>query len=349
MTITVTLYTRKDCALCEQAKADLEAIQSQIPHRLVEIDVDIDPVLREKYIAEVPVVEVGPYKLKTAFTKSDLLMSLGAARDRKNHLEQLSDPVYQRRVERGQVVSGADRFSMWMSRHWLAAVNLLIFVYVGLPFLAPVLMKVGATLPANVIYIAYSPLCHQLGFRSFFLFGEQPYYPRAAAGIAGAITFNQATGINEDDLLAARGYIGDEKVGYKVAVCQRDVAIYLSIIVFGLLYAATGRRLKPLHWVLWLAIGIFPIGLDGFSQLFSQLNLPFLNSILPYRESTPFLRALTGALFGFSTAWFGLPYVEESMRETREILIRKFLVIDNRKHPAGTMSQMPSGHDADNQ
>jgi uncharacterized membrane protein/glutaredoxin len=333
MTITVTLYTRKDCALCEQAKADLETIQSQIPHQLVEIDVDIDPVLREKYIAEVPVVEVGPYTLKTAFTKADLLMSLGAAHDRKNHLDQIADPAYQRRVERGQVVSRTDRFSMWLSRHWLAAVNLLIFVYVGLPFLAPVLMKVGATLPANIIYTAYSPLCHQLGFRSFFLFGEQPYYPRAAAEVAGAITFNQATGINEDDLLAARAYVGNEQVGYKVAICERDVAIYLAIIAFGLFFAATGRRLKPLHWVLWLAIGIFPIGLDGFSQLFGQLNLPFLNTIFPYRESTPFLRVLTGGLFGFCTAWFGLPYMEESMRETREILIRKFLVIDNRKSP----------------
>jgi uncharacterized membrane protein len=97
------------------------------------------------------------------------------------------------------------------------------------------------------------------------------------------------------------------------------------------LFAATGRRLKSLHWIAWLAIGIAPIGLDGFSQLFSQLNLTFLSTLFPYRESTPFLRVLTGALFGFSTAWFGLPYMEESMRETRELLIRKFLVINNTK------------------
>jgi uncharacterized membrane protein len=298
---------------------------------LVEIDIEIDAVLQEKYAAEVPIVEVGPYKLKTSFTKADLLMSLGAARDRKNHLEQLSDPAYQARVERGKVVSRTDEFSMWLSRHWLAAVNLLIFLYVGLPFLAPVLMKVGATVPAQVIYSAYSPLCHQLAFRSFFLFGEQPYYPRAAAEMQGVITFGQATGLNEDNLLAARSYIGNEQVGYKIAVCERDVAIYIAIIAFGLFFAATGRRLKPLHLILWLAIGIFPIALDGFSQLFSQLNLPFLNAIFPYRESTPFLRVLTGALFGFCTAWFGLPYMEESMRETREVLIRKFLVINNRQ------------------
>ena len=53
MTITVTLYTRKDCAPCQQVKADLEAIQSEIPHTLVEIDVDSDAAVCEKYAAEV--------------------------------------------------------------------------------------------------------------------------------------------------------------------------------------------------------------------------------------------------------------------------------------------------------
>jgi uncharacterized membrane protein len=138
-------------------------------------------------------------------------------------------------------------------------------------------------------------------------------------------------------LLDARSFLGNEQVGYKIAVCQRDVAIYIAIIVFGLLFAITGRRLKPLHWIAWLLIGIVPIGLDGFSQLFSQLNLSFLNldinAIFPYRESTPFLRVLTGALFGFATAWFGLPYMETSMRETREILVRKFLFIEQSSNP----------------
>jgi len=329
--LTVTLYASKDCLPCDQAKADLASIQAQIPHQLVEIDIESDPALREKYAAEIPVVEVGPYKLKTSFTRAELVMTLGAARDRKDQFDQLSGADYQRRVEQAQTVNGADKISLWMSRHWLALVNLLFFLYIGLPFLAPVLMKAGATLPANVIYSAYSPLCHQLGFRSFFLFGEQPYYPRAAAGVPGVIPFGQATGLDENNLFAARAFTGNEQLGYKVAICERDVAIYLAIVFFGLLYGFTGRRLKPLHWAVWLAAGIVPIGLDGFSQLFSQLNLPFLATLLPYRESTPALRVITGFLFGFCTAWFGLPYVEESMRETRELLFRKFIVVDKVK------------------
>ena len=81
-------------------------------------------------------------------------------------------------------------------------------------------------------------------------------------------------------------------------------------------------------WSLWLLLGIAPVGLDGFSQLFSQIGLPFINEIIPYRESTPFLRVLTGALFGFMTAWFGLPYVEESMQETRQQLVKKERIIE---------------------
>lgn len=320
--ITVTLFTRPDCHLCEQAKADLAAIQSQLPHQLLEVDIDGDPALQKRFLTEIPVIEVGPYRLKAPFTRAELLMTLGAARDARDHEKKaaLSAPA-------ASGMNGSDRFSLWMADHWLFVVNLLFIIYLGLPTLAPVLMKVGATAPASVIYTAYSPLCHQLGFRSFFLFGEQTYYPRAAAGIQGVITFGQATGIDENDLLAARAFRGTPQLGYKIAICERDVAIYGAIILFGLLFALTRRKIPPLHWALWLIIAIGPIGLDGFSQLFSQLPIAFITNFLPYRESTPFLRVLTGFLFGFGTAWFGLPYVEESMRETRDLLDRKFSVV----------------------
>lgn len=111
-----------------------------------------------------------------------------------------------------------------------------------------------------------------------------------------------------------------------MALCERDIAIYASILAFGLLFGSTGRRIKSLHWTISLAIGLVPISLDGFSQLFSQFNWDWLASIVPYRESTPFLRIMTGALFGFTTAWFAYPGIEESMNETRQYYIKKFAV-----------------------
>jgi uncharacterized membrane protein len=331
--LTVTLYTRKDCHLCEQAKADLGSLQEKYPHRLVEIDIDADPALQKKYLLEIPVVEVGPYALKSPFDKQKLMMTLGAAGDRRGQLDRLGREDHLERVRRGQSISSGDRLMDWISRNYLAIVNVFVLLYFGLPILAPVFMKAGATLPANVLYTIYKPLCHQFGFRSFFLFGEQAYYPLQEAGIPGVKTFEQVTGFQDLDNPAAfsrfqaRQFTGNETVGYKMALCERDMAIYGSILLFGILYALTGRRLKPLHWMLWVLIGMGPIGLDGFSQLFSQMDWPWLASVLPYRESTPFLRVLTGALFGFTTAWFAYPYMEESMAETRQFFIKKFASI----------------------
>jgi uncharacterized membrane protein len=333
--LNVTLYTRKDCHLCQQAKADLESLQPQHPHRLVEIDIDSDPALLKAYLVEIPVIEVGPYVLKAPFDKQKLSMTLGAAGDRRGQLDKLGREDHHDRVRRGQTISGGDRFMYWISRHYLALVNGFMLLYFGLAMFAPVLMKIGATGPANVLYTIYKPLCHQFGFRSFFLFGEQTYYPLKEAKIPNVRTFDQITGFQDlhnpgaYSRLQARQFTGNETVGYKMALCERDIAIYSAIFLFGVLFAITRRRIKPLHWLAWVVIGMGPIGLDGFSQLFSQMDWPFLASILPYRESTPFLRIFTGVLFGLATAWFAYPYMEETMNENRQFFIKKFAAINH--------------------
>src|SRR4030042_3556130 len=103
-------------------------------------------------------------------------------------------------------------------------------------------------------------MCHELAFRSWFLFGEQPAYPRSSAGVEGLITYTQATGLDENDLWPARQFTGNEIIGYKVSLCQRDVAIYAGILLFGLVFAVARRRIRSLHWVVWLILGILPIG-----------------------------------------------------------------------------------------
>lgn len=331
---TVTLYMRKDCHLCEQARSDLESLQATYPHRLVEIDIDSDPALQKKYLLEIPVIEVGPYVLKAPFDKQKLIITLGAAGDRRGQLDKLGRQDHHDRVRRGQSISGSDRAMYWISRHYLAIFNVVLLFYFGLAMLAPVLMKVGATVPANIIYTIYKPLCHQFGFRSFFLFGEQFFYPLKEAGMANVLTFDEVTGFEDLEnpaaysRLQAREFTGNDVVGYKMALCERDIAIYAAIFLFGIVFALANRRIKPLHWMAWVLIGMAPIALDGFSQLFSQMNWSFLSSILPYRESVPYLRVLTGALFGFATAWFAYPYMEESFGETRQFFIKKFAAIN---------------------
>jgi uncharacterized membrane protein len=324
--ITVTIYICTGQAESEQALIDLQALQETIPHRLVTLDIASESALSEKYGKSAPVVEAGPYQIQAPFSKQDLQVLLGAARDRSTHLEAVGDQRYNERLKKGHIISRADSFSFWLSNHYMLVFNLIVLVYVGLPFMAPVLMKAGADGAASVIYKIYSVLCHQLAFRSWFLFGEQPAYPRALAQVSGWITYEQATGFDSLNLSQARAFLGNAMLGFKIAICERDVAIYGSILLFGLVFSATGRKMRSLPWYVWLIVGIVPIAIDGFSQLPSLTTYSFL-AWLPMRESTPLLRTITGGLFGFTTAWFGYPYVEESMLETRSILARKKAVV----------------------
>ncbi len=328
--VTVTLYRKNDCRDCETALDFLGELQDKYPHHLAVVNVDeLDDAATAEDRISYPYLKIGPYVLRAPFSRANIQVALGASIDRENHLTAVGDTEYQRRINRGHVISRTDRFSLWLSKNLILLVNTLIFIYVGLPFLAPVLMKANLSGPARIIYAMYSPLCHQLGFRSWFLFGEQYFYPRDLAGIPGLKTFEEETGIPTNKILEARAYIGDERVGYKVALCERDTAIYGAMLLFGIIFMITGRKIKPARWYIWLFIGLIPIGLDGFSQLPGLAgNIP---DWLPNRESTPLLRVITGALFGGTTAWYLFPLLEDSMRETRALLGSKMVIADQLK------------------
>ena len=219
-------------------------------------------------------------------------------------------------LEKSEKPSQTNRLGFWFRKHYLAIINILLALYVGLPVLAPILMKNGQTNAANRIYQFYQPLCHQLAYRSFFLFGEQAFYPLEIAEIEGAKSFEQVTGLEAGDMEAASAFVGNEQLGYKIALCQRDMAIYGSLLLFGLVFALSGRKMKALPWLAWLLLALLPMGLDGVSQLLGNMNIPALRWIA-LRESTPFLRVLTGAMFGWFSAWFAIPSIEELVNEKK--------------------------------
>jgi uncharacterized membrane protein len=173
-------------------------------------------------------------------------------------------------------------------RRWLLAVNIVAAVFIALPFLAPALLAAGFDGLANLIYVAYSAVCHQWAFRSYFLFGPELTYDHAT--LAG--------------LIGAGGpfrYVGSPELGYKVAFCERDVAIYLAVLLAGLAYGwrrgPSPGNIDGLSFRMY-ALLILPMALDGFSQLFG------------WRESDVLLRTLTGGLFGAASVWLIYPRVD---------------------------------------
>jgi len=309
--VNVKLFTRKGCQLCDQVEEDLRSLQEQIPHRVLEIDIDSDPALQQKYKDSIPVVEIGPYTLSAPITLQDLQISLAAARD--GH-----EDTKKSQSRSSRVAVRLNRYVLSFARHWLAFINLFVFIYIGLPVAAPILVHAGANGPATVIYKIYAPMCHQLAYRSWFIYGDQLAYPIEAANVSVA-SYESITGLDPNNLEAARDFIGDSQVGYKIGLCQRDMAIWGGIFIFGIFFAILRKRMKPLPMWIWFLVGIVPIALDGGTQLLSSLSLFSFFS----RESTPLIRTLTGLLFGVMNAWLAFPYLEESMIETQALITAK--------------------------
>jgi uncharacterized membrane protein len=307
LSIQLVLYIRSNDPSSAQARAWSDELQSEYPHAVEIRDLASRPEWQEAFGATAPVAEVNGRRLPVPLTEAELKSALALGKAIGAYEKETYVPKPVRALARE-----SDRLAEWFSRHWLAAFNGFIAVYLGLAVLAPVLMKVGAARPASWIYTVYSFTCHQLGYRSFFLFGPQIAYPRDQ--------FAAVTGINPDDLWASRAFIGDSALGYKIALCERDTAIYTFILLGGIAFYFLRGRMKPLHWSLWLLLGVFPIGLDGGTQLLSYL--PFFH--FPFRESTPLLRVLTGSLFGITSVWFAYPYVQQSMDE--DLALKKNLV-----------------------
>lgn len=55
----ITLYTREGCTLCEEARRDILPLAREFSAKLSEIDIDDDPVLRDRYTNDVPVIFLG--------------------------------------------------------------------------------------------------------------------------------------------------------------------------------------------------------------------------------------------------------------------------------------------------
>jgi uncharacterized membrane protein len=128
--------------------------------------------------------------------------------------------------------------------------------------------------------------CHEWPFRAYFLFGPQATY---------SLSELQAHGIT-----AFYDFRGSPELGYKVAFCARNVAIYAAVLAAGLAYARSGRRWRPLAFSGYLAL-VAPLALDGMTQLAG------------WRESSWELRTLTGLLFGAASVWLIYPRLDRAL------------------------------------
>lgn len=217
---------------------------------------------------------------------------------------------------------------------WLLLVIVALAIFNGLPFLAPVFMKLGMDWAGNLVYVGYSPLCHQMAQRSFFLFGP-----------GGFQMYNvDQLPINATGPLAPlilKAFTGNAQIGWKVAWSDRMVSMYGSPLIAAVFYAVARqfRVVKPLAW--WgVALLAMPMGFDGVTHLLSDFagvghGFRDSNAWLAVLTSNVFpasfyagdalgsfnstMRLLTGILFGFGLGWMVFPYMEQAGDEIADL------------------------------
>jgi uncharacterized membrane protein len=202
----------------------------------------------------------------------------------------------------------------------------LMAVFNGLPFLAPLFMKLGWETPGRLIYLAYSFLCHQMAQRSFFLFGPQGFQMYGLAELPV-----KATGPTAE--LALKQFLGNSEMGWKVAWSDRMVAMYLSPLLTAVVYAAVRRRSWVKALPLW-AFGLFllPMLLDGGTHMISDFasgighgfrdSNVWLAVITAHKFPASFysgdelgsfnswMRLLSGLSFGIGLGWLVFPWLD---------------------------------------
>jgi len=213
-----------------------------------------------------------------------------------------------------------ESYSYWLARHWLEAFLVVYGLWVWLPWLAPVLMRIGWDGAGGALYFIYSFFCHQLPERSLFLFGEKPMYSLAEIQAAWQNTVNP---------VILRKFIGNDAMGWKIAWSDRMISFYTSVWIFALIWRPFRKKVKPLPW--W-GFGSFllPMVLDGGAHTISDMAgighgfrdaNQWLATLTGHalREAfyagdalgsfNSWMRLITGLLAGLGIVWFAFPHI----------------------------------------
>ncbi len=231
------------------------------------------------------------------------------------------------------IIKGVDSVALFIVKHWLALFLIVYGAWVWAPFLAPFFMENGMTGAGNGLYFIYSFFCHQLPERSLFFYGTQTMYSLEQIGQVWS-TENQ---------LVLRQFVGNPEMGWKMAWSDRMISTYGGVWLGGVLWAIFGKRVPRLSLVVWVALGVLPLGLDGFTHMVNDIVAG--SSGQGFRDTNDWLRVITlnafsnefyygnmlgsfnswarwitGILFGVTTVFAIFPILKNAMLDTQQDL-----------------------------
>ena len=85
--VNVTVYYEENNSICQEVLDQLEELSKEVEIKVTKLDIHSDFSLEEKFNGLVPLVLIGPYRLKMPLTKTDLLVAINATQDRHEKIK----------------------------------------------------------------------------------------------------------------------------------------------------------------------------------------------------------------------------------------------------------------------
>lgn len=176
---------------------------------------------------------------------------------------------------------------------------LLMGAFCSLIAVTPYLAGKGSPL-APFLYNSFGLLCHQITSRSLCLFHADGYY------VSSCVPDEEFSYSKETEVVV------DGVRGYKFPVCSRDISIYFSMLIGGLLFPFFWRIEKTEWPSKWILLGAsVPIAIDGGMQL------------LGIWESSNLARVATGAVIGVVLPFYIIPMLNMLAKAIMETVKRE--------------------------
>ena len=97
---------------------------------------------------------------------------------------------------------------------------------------------------------------------------------------------------------------------YQYAIDARMITMFFSIGIGGLLVYYKGlKQLKIKSMILLLLLMLIPMAIDGVTQAIAEVTAVNSPDVLPFYESTNFIRSITGIFAGTGIAFIVFPFL----------------------------------------
>jgi uncharacterized membrane protein/glutaredoxin len=294
----VTVFTKPGCHLCDDALHLIDGMTRRYDIQLTEVNILDDMAVYEEYRTLIPVVQVTDVRvgrLVAPIIEPELHSYFTMARQviAGNRIGGGGSGGSGNSVLPPQRESVFDRIASYVGRHWLRLTCIVLAIFVGLPWLAPVFAAMGWWGLADPIYTAYTLSCHQLPERAGQVFGYQvAFCYRNTALYGGLLLFGIIYGLARDGKLRSFSWLT-----------------------------------KPLPW--WgFVLFLLPMAMDGFTHMFGlRENFDWtMDSSFGsfYIGSQPWslnwwLRIITGLTAALGAVWFAFPRMQHAVDEAERL------------------------------